>query len=119
MLPRHAIQRLERLRELRARRFPGGEASPLFEAEAARLARERQRRGGAGDAWAAVCPPELLGRTRILGLRRGALTIGVADAPTRFVLRNLLASGGQRELARLAPTTIRRVKLVSDPSAGS
>ncbi len=115
MLPKHAIQRLERLRELRARRFRDADAAPLFAAEASRLARQRRTHGGAGDAWAAVCPPHLLDKTRVLGLRRGALTIGVADAPTRFELRNHLAAGAQRDLVRLAPTTIRRVKLVPDP----
>lgn len=84
----------------------------LFAEAARNAARDERRLGNAGDAWAAVCPGELLERTRIMGLSRGALTVATPDAATRFELDRALRSGAERALIRLCSAPVRKVRVV-------
>lgn len=108
---------LERLRSRRVRRDRAPEAGVLFAAQARELAKQQKRLGGVAGAWAEVCPPELIERTTILSLSRGVLTIGVPDAAARFELDRFLRAGAERELIRLAPATVRTVRLVAHQGA--
>jgi hypothetical protein len=79
--------------------------------EIASLAREASRQGkrfgGLGEAWNAMCPPELLASTVLQSLTRGVLTVGVADASARFKVDLWLRSGGETELIKRCPTLLR------------
>ena len=108
-LDRFAVVRASRVRPDRARAM--GET---FLEQAQAIKRTRRKHLGCARAWEAVCPEALVGRTSVLGVRSGAMTIGVADHATRYELDRLLRAGGERELVRLAPTTVRRVKLIVD-----
>ena len=111
--------RIEELRKRRAPREPRWDASALFDEHADELTRLRKRLGGVGEAWRLVCPPDLLPRTAVRSLARGVLTIGVADASTRYNLDRLMREGGERQLVRASPTTVRKVKLVLEAGLGA
>jgi len=108
---------LDRFAVVRASRVRGERAVQMgetFQAQAMSLKRTRFRHLGCARAWEAVCPADRIDRTAIVGIRNGALTIGVADHATKFELDRLLRAGAERELVKLAPTTVRRVKLIVD-----
>lgn len=90
--------------------------SETFLAKAQALKRSRRHRVGCAAAWEAVCPAALIDRTSVIGIRSGALTIGVADHATRYELDRFLRGGAEHELVKLSPTTVRRVRLVVDSS---
>jgi len=101
---------LGRLRGWRVREF-SREASPLFLALRESL-RRRERAGGAScSAWEAVCPQELLARTRVEGLRGGVLTVLAEDASTRYALDRALRTGLEETLIRTSAAPIRRVRV--------
>ena len=108
-LDRFGVVRDSRVRPERAQAM--GET---FQAQAQSLKRSQRKHLGVASAWEAVCPDSLIDRTGIVGIKGGALTIGVADHATKFELDRLLRDGADRELIKLAPTTVRRVKLVVD-----
>jgi hypothetical protein len=110
-LDRFAVVRASRVRPERAQAM--GRA---FIEQAQAIKRSRRKHLGCARAWEAVCPGALVGRTSVLGVKGGAMTIGVADHATRYELDRLLREGGERELVKLAPTTVRRVRLVVNPS---
>lgn len=112
-LDRFAVVRASRVRPDRARAM--GET---FLEQAQAIKRSRRKHLGCAKAWEAVCPGALVGRTSVLGVKGGAMTIGVADHATRYELDRLLREGAERELVRLAPTTVRRVKLIVDSGLG-
>jgi len=113
MDPRDAAGRIERLRGFRVRPPRDDHAGAMFEATGRDLARREKKFAGVAEAWEATCPPEHLGRTAIQGVHRGVLTIGVADASTRYELDRMLKAGAQKDLVRRCPMTVRRVKLVA------
>jgi len=108
-LDRFAVVRDSRVRPERARAM--GET---FQAQAMAIKRSKRKHLGCARAWEAVCPEAIVARTSIVGVRSGVLTIGVADHATKYELDRLLRSGAERELVKLAPTTVRRVKLIVD-----
>jgi len=83
---------------------------------AADLKKLERRLGGVAEAWNRVCPPQHVERTAIESLSRGVLTVRVADAATRFELDRALRSGAEAELVRLAPSGVRKVRLVAGGS---
>lgn len=115
--PRSAADRLQRLRDLRGPRERDASAAGMFRAESTRLARLARQVGGVAEAWESVCPPEHAPRTRVVSVARGILTIGVADAPTRYQLERILKAGADREIIRRCPMTVRRIRLVADAAA--
>lgn len=114
MDPQAAALRLQRLREARQRRAPDDALAPAFQRAAKDLRRLQRGLAGVAEAWEAICPPDLLGRTAIRSIRRGVLTIGVADATACYELDRLLKGGGERELIRRCPMGVRKVRLASD-----
>lgn len=112
--PRNHADRLQALREARARPSRDTAAGPLFSAAARDLHRLEKKLAGVAEAWEAVCPSHLLDRTAIISVSRGVLSIGVADAPARFEIDRLLGAGAKRELIRRCPMTVRRIRLVAD-----
>ncbi|MDX2114065.1 MAG: hypothetical protein SFZ24_00410 [Planctomycetota bacterium] len=111
MMKRTAEHRLERLRALRVRGEAAQALGPLMQRVREELRQVERKLGGVGAAWARVCPAELAARTSVSGLSRGVATILVRDASTKFELDRWLRSGGERELVRSCPTTLRKVKL--------
>lgn len=113
-LDRFAVVRDSRVRPERAQAM--GET---FQKRAMAMKRSQRKHLGCAKAWEAVCPDDSIDRTAVVGVRGGALTIGVADHATKYALDRMLREGGERELVKLAPTTVRRVKLVVDASLTS
>lgn len=118
MDPEAAALRLQRLREARERKVRDDALSPAFQRAARDLHRLQKGLAGVAEAWEGVCPAELLDRTAIQAIRRGVLTIGVADAPTRYELERLLKGGAERDLIRRCPMTVRKVRLTADAALG-
>lgn len=84
------------------------------------LAKLRREVGQCADAWAASVPPSLLGRTRLVGLSRGVLTVAVTDAAARYALDRALRSGAERAFLTACAAAVRKVKLVmAEPSRGA
>jgi len=109
--------RLARVRLLRAPRERESSVAGVFLAEGSRIARLAKQMGGVAEAWETVCPPDLAPRTRVVGVSRGVLTIGVADASTRWALERLLKGGADRAVITGCPMTVRRIRLVADADA--
>jgi hypothetical protein len=59
-----------------------------------------------------VVPETLRGRTALVGVSRGVLTVKVEDAGTKFELDRFLRSGGEAALVGRVPVGLRRVRLV-------
>ena len=108
---------LERVRS--NRRIPPRDVSMLaaLDAEIRRIRQIQRAAVGASNAWdqllaSAGVAPELVERMRIVSFRAGVLTVRVSDASTKYAMDRFLRAGGQAALARLSPTTLRRVKLM-------
>jgi hypothetical protein len=112
-----AAQRLQRLRHLRIPREREDSVAGVFKAEGTRLARLDRKVGGVAEAWESVCPAECAPRTRVVGIAKGVLTIGVADAATRWHLERLLRAGADRDIVSRCPMTVRRIRLIADAEA--
>ena len=111
-MDRSVQARLERLRALRGPYPDRSDARGLFEAQRRSLERTERRLGSAASAWAELCPAGLVGRTAVLSVVRGILTVGVEGAPVRFELDRRLRGGLERELIRRCPVAVRGVRLV-------
>jgi hypothetical protein len=110
---RRANQELLRVRKFRNRRDPSWSIASAA-ADAAEEAQRVSRAGSAVErAWRAVAPEGLVGRAAPVSLVRGVLTIQVSDASARWEADRWLRAGGERELARTAKASIRKVKFVS------
>lgn len=105
-------QRLKSLREYRVFRERTVAVGPMAAALGAEFKQLERRVGGVAGAWGAVCPADLIKRTSVEGVSRGVLTIRADDAGTRFEIDRWLRSGGERELVKKCPTTVRKVKVV-------
>ncbi|MEQ9455378.1 MAG: hypothetical protein RLN76_12405 [Phycisphaeraceae bacterium] len=72
------------------------------------------------DVWGAVMPAAVVERTRLQGLQRGVLRVGVSDSAMLYEVDRLLRSGLQRELVQRIKgggATLRKVRLSVDPMA--
>ncbi len=98
-----------RLQKFRAVRPPGIAVGVAARALAEGLEREHRLTGGLAGAWAALCPPELSERSRVVRFASGVVTVEVTDGSTRFRLDRWLRSGGRDALQARAGGGIRRV----------
>ena len=110
-----AVLRLERLRELRAPRMRAVRLDATVVVQVERLRKLRRRLGGAGAAWAACCPEELLERTMPIALQGGVLKVTTTDASVRYRVDRWLRGGGLEELGRASAAPVRRVRLEIRP----
>ncbi len=106
------LGRLRANRVVEARATRTAPLRELFVQAARDATRDRRRLGNAGDAWAQTCPPDLAGRTAIVGLLRGVLTVSVPDSPTRFELDRALRGGAEKALIGLCTAPVRKVRVV-------
>lgn len=110
--PKHERE-IESLRRYRVR----GERDLSLRAEMDGRARDLKKQerglGGIAEAWAGVVPPELAERTVLVGVSRGVLTVRAADSVTKWELEVLLRSGGEAELLRRSPVSVRRIRIVA------
>ncbi len=104
-------RRLELLRQSRVFRDRATPVGPMMQAIGSDLKRTEKRIGGIGAAWAAACPHALATKTAIEGLSRGVLTVTADDASTRYEIDRWLRAGGERELVRQCPTTVRKIRI--------
>lgn len=109
--PRVADASLDRLRGHRVR-TPRDLSLGDLAAKAREYQRASKNLGGAARAWEAACPPDLLPRTRVVGLSRGVLTIGVDGSSTRYALDRAMRSGGLLALRQASNAAISKVKYV-------
>ena len=114
----HASHIEQQMNELRARAaardFAGRSIGTAMSGMERQLKRDAKRLGGAGEAWAGVCPASLIARTAIIGLNRGELRIAVADSAAMYELDRHLRAGGEAELSRASSAPIHRVRLTLD-----
>lgn len=112
MNPQRARAALDKLREHRTR-TPAttnvADAVAIFQRD---LARRFKSLGGIASAWNQTIPTKLADRAELISLTRGVLTVRVQDAPARFELDRFLRAGGERELQKRSPVTLKKVKLV-------
>lgn len=118
MIPRDAIARLTRLRELRVREDGAARIDAALARTADELARVEKKLGGAGAAWARVCPAALAMRATPTSLSRGMLLVEVPDASARFEIDRWLRGGGEAALVAASATPIRKVRLVLGQRGG-
>ena len=64
------------------------------------------------EVWEAALPAELAARSRLTSLRRGLLTVTVADSATLYAIDQHLRGGVTGELKRGSKATLNKVKLV-------
>ena len=62
--------------------------------------------------WEELLPGELVGKSRLTSLRRGLLTVTVADSATLYAIDQHLRGGVTQALKRGSKTTLNKVKLV-------
>lgn len=108
---------LERLRSVRVRAPKDVSIGDTIGEQLRRMRQAARATSGTANAWDALLSgaglrPELLERTRVVSFRYGVLTVRVADASTRYAVDRFLRGGGENALARLAPTTLKRVKMI-------
>ncbi|MCC6675768.1 MAG: DUF721 domain-containing protein [Phycisphaerales bacterium] len=112
MNPQRARAAVDKLRQIR----PGPRsAPPIHDAVAAfenDLARRHKSMGGIAAAWTAAVPDDLAAPAELVSMARGVLTVRVQDAPARFALDRFLRAGGEREVQRRSPVTLKKIRLV-------
>ncbi|MCZ7634461.1 MAG: DciA family protein [Phycisphaerales bacterium] len=114
----HAAGEIARLQKFRAVREPGVAIGAAARAVAEGLERERRLTGGLAGAWAALCPPELAGRSRVVRFVGGVVTVEVTDGATRFRVDRWLRSGGRAALQDRAGGIRRVVMRVRNKRGG-
>lgn len=67
--------------------------------------------GRIAEQWQRLLPADLVDRTALVGLRRGVLSVIVADSATLYRVDRLLRQSALAELRTAAGAAIRRVKL--------
>src|SRR5262249_34595854 len=108
---------LERIRSRRLRPERDLSLRDIFDGELRRVRSAARATTGAAGAWEELLatsglPPGLRERTRVVSFRHGVLTVRAADASTKYAVDRFMRAGGEAALARLAPATLRRVKIV-------
>lgn len=112
MTPRRAQNTIAKLRGHRIR----GPRVGLVADQVAALEQDLSRRfksiGEVAAAWSRLVPAELCRSAELVSMSRGVLTVRVQDAAARYGLDRFLRSGGERELQRQSPVTLKKIKLV-------
>ncbi len=104
-----------RLERLRARRTWTDRATPIgasLESIRRELAQRETSIGPALSAWTSVIPPELAERSTIVSLKRGTLTVRIADSASRYATDRLLRAGAEIKVLKQCPRHVRRIRLV-------
>lgn len=104
--------RLERLRQRRVKPARDVALTPIISDESRLLRRTQKALAGIAAAWDQSVPAELAGRTVLVSLARGVLTVRVRDAAARFALDRFLRNGGEQTLIHASSTSVRKVKVV-------
>jgi hypothetical protein len=108
----HPDDLIRRMREHRVRPERDLSMAEVFGGRE-REARKSQRRFGAvAEAWLEVVPREVGEAAVLTSLSRGVLTVRVGDAPARFRLDRWLRAGGELELVKRSPVSVRRVRVL-------
>lgn len=118
--PRLFAQSVENLRKSRLRPERDLSVAAPLRAAADELRRSARGLGNVGSAWADLCPPTLVARTRVESLHRATLTIAVDDTAAKYVLDRWLREGGESVFLHACGAAVRRIKLVvgaADPAS--
>jgi len=98
--------------ETRATARLGDVLLPWFEKNVAKPARQL---GPVTELWQTLVPPQLLSRSRLLGLSRGILSVALDSATTRAELEARLRSGLLRQLQTESRGIIFKIKTCVQP----
>lgn len=79
------------------------------------VARPMKHLGALVPLWETLLTSGLVERTRLVSLRRGVLTVYVADSATLYEVDQHLRDGGTQQLRRASKTTLNKVRLVIGP----
>lgn len=74
------------------------------------LARRHKSLGGVAAAWSRAVPADF-SAAELVSLSRGVLTVRVEAAPLRYRLDRFLRAGGEREVQKLSPVTLKKIRL--------
>ncbi|MCC6320671.1 MAG: DUF721 domain-containing protein [Phycisphaerales bacterium] len=110
---------LGRVRRTRVRESPSGDLRRLFLAQAPELRRLRRQLAGIAASWAETIPPEIAARTRLEGISRGVLRVGVPDSAAAYELDRVLRSGAEAVVLRGGGAGVRSVRVVVSSELGS
>jgi len=112
MADRNVHGRLERVRDIRRQKQPDHSLAflkPYFQKQ---VAKPYKQMAGVTELWRQLVPPNLLAHTRLKGLTRNVLHVGVDSSAHLYDLDRLLRSGLEDRLRRNVTTrTLRRVQL--------
>ncbi|MCH8342776.1 MAG: DUF721 domain-containing protein [Planctomycetes bacterium] len=106
-----AVQRLERLRQRRARLDADASIGGLVSGVAERAARTQRRLGALTDVWESLVPAEIVARTRLTSLRGGVARVVVDSASTAYELDRMLRGGLEQQLRRRFRGTLMRIRI--------
>lgn len=106
-----AVQRLERLRQRRARSEADPSIGGLVSGLAQRAARTQRRLGALTDVWESLVPAEIVARTRLTSLRGGVARVVVDSASTAYELDRMLRGGLEQQLRWRLRGTLIRIRL--------
>ena len=106
-----ALQRLERLRQRRARSETDPSIGGLVSGVAQRAERTQRRLGALTDVWEALLPGEVVARTRLTSLRGGVARVVVDSASTAYELDRMLRGGLEQQLRRRFRGTLMRIRI--------
>lgn len=112
-MQRRSIDDLTRLRSLRNPREKETGIAGVVRGLERDVKRLQKAVGGVGVAWEVVAPDRVREKCELVGVSRGVVTVRVRDSSARFELDRWWRSGGERELAAAAKTSIRKLKIVS------
>ncbi len=106
-----AVQRLERLRQRRARPEADPSIGGLVVGVAERAARTQRRLGALTDVWESLVPAEIVAHTRLTSLRGGVARVVVDSASTAYELDRMLRGGLEQQLRRRFRGTLMRIRI--------
>lgn len=104
------LSRLWRVKQIRRRpsKHLGDAAQAMFAGE---VTRRYEKLSPAVRAWHRCVPPVLGGRTHVVGLRAGVLTVLVDSSPHLASLRQLLLAGLEEQLCAALGPSLKKVSL--------
>jgi hypothetical protein len=113
---REGDEQLKRLRRWRTRPEPDLSLG-FLEQRLKRVRKDVDRLGEAASVWREQVPPELVDRTRLEGLHRGTLKVGVDSAGALYELDRLLRAGLETRILRACRRGgVSRIRLVRTAS---
>ena len=105
------IERLERLRRVKARPEPDMSLAFLAQQFEHQVAKPFAQMGPITTLWQELVPPHLLAHTKLMGLSRGVLRVIVDSASVHYELDQRLRKGLEQQLIARHTGSLSRIRL--------